>query len=38
MLSKEELNDEVQGKMLIIDGLEQGQVRIEPFIQKAWIG
>lgn len=38
LLSKEDLNDEIQGKMLVIDGLEQGQIRIEPFIQKAWIG
>ena len=38
ILRKEDLDDETQGKMLIIDGLEQGQVRIESFIRKTYVG
>jgi hypothetical protein len=34
VLNRDTIDDEVQGKLLIIEGLEQGQVRIEPFTQK----
>jgi hypothetical protein len=36
-LRKESIDDEVQGKMLVIDGLGQGQIRIESFIRKEYM-
>jgi len=38
ILSKENLEDETQGKMLVIEGLDQGQIRIESFIRKEYVG
>ena len=35
---KEIIDDEIQGKMLIIDGLGQGQIRIESFLRNVYVG
>ena len=38
ILKKEIIDDEIQGKMLIIDGLGQGQIRIESFLRNVYVG
>jgi hypothetical protein len=37
VLRKETINDEIQGKILIINGVGQGQIQIESFIRKAYV-
>jgi hypothetical protein len=38
ILRKEIIDDEIQGKMLIIDGLEHGKIRIESFLRNLYVG
>ena len=37
VLLRDELDKEIQGKLLIIDGMGAGEVRIESFIRESWV-